>query len=299
MRTLFGPFSKRHHFKHEKNFLRMAFAILLIIFAMLLNSQKAQAACAGTTLQWSGGTNTKWNMNNNWNGTNFPDNAGENALIVGASRVPNSDLTTTVSCFELRSGTMNTTSGVTLTITGDYFKNLTVNSLSVASGSTWKVVMGGSAAQTLDNVDTLNYVTVSNSSTVTFSQPFQIRNTLSMTGSGTTLNINANLTLQDTTTPFTIPATTTVVVGSGATLTAQGGITVDGTLRVDAGGSIVFGNGKTLQVNSGGLVQLAGSSGNVANLDASSGGTFNFTVAGSLNSNYARISHMGTSGINI
>ena len=158
--------------------------------------------------------------------------------------------------------------------------------------------MDGTAAQTLEVVDPVNYVAVTNNSTVTFTQPFTIRNTLTLSGTGTTLNINNDLTISGTTAVFTIPSGVTVNVGTGVTLTAADGITVNGTLTVADGAKVLIGSGKTLNVAAGGTLQLNGSSGNPATLDSVSG-TYTFTMAGSISADYFAIDHTAATGMNV
>ncbi|MCM2276947.1 MAG: C25 family cysteine peptidase [Oligoflexia bacterium] len=266
----------------------------------LSTSAHAWGACGTLDRTWSPtGGQTSWSLAVAWSGSNVPDSATENAIIRSSSGTPNSNLTATIGCLDIQSGFLNASSGVTLTITGDYFQNPNSGSLTVAAGSTWTVVMGGTGAQTFENQDTINYLTITNNSSVTFNRAFNIRNTLALNGTGTTLYVNGSLSLQDTATPFTIPASATVEVGTGATLTALGGIVVNGTLKLNPGASVSLGSGKTLQVNSAGLLELAGASGNVATLKGDNNNTYSVNIAGSINANYFRVNHLGTAGLNV
>src|SRR5262249_19188522 len=134
--------------------------------------------------------------------------------------------------------------------------------------------------------------------TVSFSNPFTIRNDLTFTGTGSTLNIDADTTLSSTTTVFTIPAGITVNVASGVTLNLADGLTVNGTLTVAGGGKVLIGSGKTVTVNAGGAIQLNGTSGNPAVLD-SVAGTYTFNMGGTLSASYFSIIHTAATGLSV
>ena len=115
--------------------------------------------------------------------------------------------------------------------------------------------MAGTAAQTFENVDSIDNLIISNSTSVDFTQPFSIKSTGALTisaGAGL-VTLSEDLVLNNTISALTIPASATLEVKNGATLVALGGITVNGTLVIDAGGSIMIGTGKTLSVAAGGL----------------------------------------------
>lgn len=188
--------------------------------------------------------------------------------------------------------------GYTLTITGEYFKN--TNPGSLTSASTFSLAMAGTYAQTLDNVDNLHNLTINNATTVTLPSAFSVLTSFTITSGTGTVKIGEGLNIAYSGSAITIPASATLEVQSGAVLTAMGGITVNGILKVNAGGRVLIGNGKTLQVNAGGLLQMIGTSGNVASLDADQGGSsFTLNVAGSINANYFSISRTTTNGLNI
>lgn len=241
-----------------------------------------------------------YNNTGNWSGANVPDTTAENAIFVAAQRVPRLNFTTSIGCFDLQSGSANAqTAGITLTIAGDYFKNPVAGSLSVTAGTTFTITLAGAAAQTFTNQDPINYLTISNPTSVTFDKGFNIRNDLTLSGSGTTLYVNDDLTLENTGAVFTIPATTTVEVANGAILKALGGITVNGTLKIMPGSAVILGNGKTLTVNSGGMLQMEGASGNISTMDGDGNSSYSVNVAGSVSLAYFRINHLTAAGINL
>lgn len=274
----------------------------LIPFLLLtgLSSQTAFAACGGTVRTWTGTTNAQWGTNvNNWSPANVPNTVTEDAIIVASTNVSRKTTSHSIGCVEVQSGIFRAnTNGINLTINGDYFKAPNSGTVDVTAGTTFTLIMAGTATQTIETQDPLNYVTISNNTTVNFTKAFTIRNTLSITGTGTTLNINDNLTLENAAAAFQIPSGRTVEVAAGKTLTALGGVTVNGTLKLNPGSSLVIGNGTTLQVVSGGLLQLAGASGNIASIQGN-GGAFTFTVDGSINANYFRIDRLTAAGINV
>lgn len=271
----------------------------LSFIVCLVSSASSFAACGANNRTWNGGGPGRWNNAGSWTIADIPNTSTENAVVVSASKVCDVNQSVTYSCLDVQSGSFSaTTNAITHTITGDYARALLAGTFNVGAGVTFTLTMGGTAAQTVEIVDPINYLTISNTTTVTISQPTTIRNSLNITGAGATLKIGANVTLSDTTTPFNVPAGRTVEVNSGATLTALGGITVAGTLKINPGGKVVIGNGMNLTVNAGGLLQLAGASGNVATLDGN-GGSFNLSVAGSVNANYFRINRPTAAGMNV
>jgi hypothetical protein len=242
-------------------------ATIIVFVGVLLSPYDLAWSCGGTARTWTGATNAQWSNGANWSGADAPDTAGEDAVIVSAVRVPTTNANVTIGCLEIQSGSLSSVNSRTLTLQGNYFRNLTLNSLVVNSGHTnFTINMNGGTAQTFENVDTINRLIISNNSTVTFTNPFVIRNALTITGTTTKIIINADLTLNAASTLLTIPAGVTVEIANGAILTANEGVTVNGTLTVKDGAKLVIGNGKTLQVSSSGILNLTGSSGNVATL---------------------------------
>lgn len=282
--------------------LRITHLIAVVSFTLFLfQTNIANAACGATDRQWvnTGTGNNKWTTTTNWSGSNIPDTSAENAIVVSGGKVPNLDASESIGCLDIQSGSMTmSTAAMTLTINGDYFRNNTAGSLTVTTAGTIGVIMAGTAAQTFENYDLMSNLTISNNTNVTFTKPFSIQDSLVISGTTTTLYVNANLTLNFAG-AFTIPAGTTVVIGNGATLTTTGNITVNGTLQVDGGGRIVMANGSTLSISSTGLLDLNGGSGNVAAVEASTGNTFSLSVAGSMQAAYFRLSRLTAAGVNL
>lgn len=257
------------------------------------------AACGATNRTWSGAGSTGWNATGNWSGANVPDTTTENAIFVAAARVPRFDFTTSLACVDLQSGSANAPSNlINLTVTGDYFKNPIAGSLNVTAARTFTLIMAGAAAQTLSNYDNLNYLTINNPTSVTLPYPFTVRNGFTISSAGTTVYVNANLTL-DVGVALTIPATSTVEVASGAILSTLAGVTVNGTLKIKAGGQLKMGSATTLTVSAGGQLIFEGASGNIATMEGDGGATYTVNIAGSINANYFRVSHLVAAGLNI
>ncbi len=274
----------------------MPFLLILMFF---FANQSLSAACGATTRIWNSNSgNNTWSKVQNWTNNNMPDTVDENALIRAAQSVTHVNVDTSISCLEVTSGELNSENGITLTILGDYFRALYLNSVVVTSGHNFTIDMA-SGNQTLEVKDPLNYVTLSTDGSVTFTESFEIRNALNITGTGTQLNIQADLQLTDAITPFTIPAGITVEVQNGAKLKALGGIIVNGTLHVKAGGGVVIGDSKNLTVNAGGLIKLDGAPGNIATIEGDNSQSWDMDVAGDLYANYFRLDRVGKNKLGI
>ncbi len=128
--------------------------------------------------------------------------------------------------------------------------------------------------------------------------------------SGVTGTVSLPWSLTTNATPvLTIATGATLEVPSGKILTALGGITASGTLKVLGGGIAKIGHTKTLTVNSGGTVRLAGLNGSKAKLtvngdttlltSSETSNTFAFTVAGTVNFFEAYVAHMNSTGIEL
>lgn len=266
----------------------------LLLLAMLLLEAfygQAQGACGGTLLTWDAGAgNSNWSAANNWSPNNIPNTTSEDALIVSDAYDTLADSNVTVGCVEIQSGgRLRSNNNRTLTVTGDYFKNLTTSGLQVNTNHNWRIALAGSSAQTFENVDAVNYIDISNGTSVTFTQSFQLRRELNLNTTGTTLNIDADLIIDAGTFDFTIPATNTVVVGAGVKLTVKGNLTVNGTLVLKEGATLEMRNSRTLQVNAGGQLRLEGGSGNPATIAGWQNGYYRMNVAGSLWAEYFSI----------
>ena len=270
--------------------------IALIFALVVVWTAEIYAACGANTRTWQadGGTTT-WTTNNNWNPRNYPNSATENAYIRSdwtIPQYPNSNYT--LGCLEINSGSMTAGTGTrTLTIVGDYFRNLNPGSLIVPSGSRWTVSMAGTAAQTFENVDSLPRLTINNGTTVTLTESFTVTGRFTISSGTGTVYIDKSVLIDSSANTVNIPSSATLVVRSGAILTLMNGATVDGILKIEAGGKVVIGGGSSLQINSGGILQLAGNYGNIASIDSDQGGnTYTLSIAGSLNANYFSIGRM-------
>ncbi|MFT6069805.1 MAG: hypothetical protein ACJAT2_003127 [Bacteriovoracaceae bacterium] len=274
--------------------------ILFLIIISTLGVEMASAACGANTRQWEADAGSdNWNTNNNWNAANRPNSAGENALIVSDwffPRYPNS--TYTLGCIDIQSGKLTVTRNRTVTLTGDYFRNPNTNSL-VIGGNTWEVYMNGTAVQEFLNVDPIARLRIGNGTTVNLKEEFNITNRFLIDAGAGNINIEDSVTIDSTASDVTIPSSATVTVQSGAIFRVLRNLTVNGVLKVEAGGLLEIGNGSTLTVAAGGLIQLAGSPGNVAKVDANDAGSFTFNVAGDFNAEYFSINRTSAAGLNV
>ncbi len=269
----------------------MSFKLAIILW-ILSSFTFVYGACGGTVRTWDAGNNTvRWDRVNNWNANNVPDTPFEDALIVSAARPCRSQMNATIGCLEIMSGELQTRNNRTLTIQGDYFKNLNANSLQLDSLDDWYLVMDGNAAQTLENVDPLNHLEISNDTSVTFTNAFEIRTSFTLSGSGSTVYVNDDLTLSFWSN-LSIPSTVTIEIAAGKTMTVASDITVGGTLILNAGASLVMASGTTLTVSSGGLLKLNGASGNAAAVSGN-GGYIDILVNGDIWANYFRMDRVG------
>ncbi|MEZ4873743.1 MAG: hypothetical protein R2827_16175, partial [Bdellovibrionales bacterium] len=277
----------------------------LFVFLVLpiFVAQTSYAACGGTTRTWSSSAkNTRWDSNSNWVPANQPNTTSEDAVIVSSNRVAELRNTISIGCMEVQSGQFISRNSLTLTITGDYLRAINSNTLIVndVDDAFW-FELAGTSAQTIEIVDPIQNLRISNNSTVTLTQPFTIDREFILTGTTTQLYIDANLTLDnEVTTPLTIPSGVTVELRGGATLFSKRNIIVNGSLVIGAGSSIVFDNGFSLTVNSGGTLDMDGASGSVATITSSgSGSSYGFNMAGLMNANYFRIDRLNATGLNV
>lgn len=271
----------------------------MLLFILLIG-KNAYSACAATTRSWvaNAGT-TAWNTNTNWSGNNVPNTNTENALIIADWTIPQYPANNyTLSCFEIQSGSMNGGTGTnTLTLQGDYFRNLVPGSF-VSGGTNFTIRMQGTSAQTFENFDTIPRLQISNATTVTLTEPFTISTLLTLDAGMGTLDIQGDLTLAQTSL-LTIPASATVVVNSGVTLTLSGSLTVAGTLRLEAGSTLRMANGTTLTINNGGTLDINGGSGSAVIIEsANSSSTITITANGTVDATYANFNRLTTNGIN-
>ncbi len=188
---------------------------------------------------------------------------------------------------------MNSVTGTTLSISGDYLKAPNPGSLNITAAHNFTFSMTGTTAQSVEVVDPINSLTITNNSTVNFTEAFTIRTALTLSGTTTTLNINEDLTYSNAAGTVTIPAGNTVNIAAGKTLYMSGNLVVNGTLRLNPGSQILIDSGRTITVNSGGQLRLEGASGNIASV-VGNGGYYNLAVAGTLYADYFRFSKVGT-----
>ncbi len=278
--------------------------VLLFGLALLClwRTGEAFGACGANTRTWNGSGSTAWGTAGNWTIADIPNTAAENAVLVSAVRFPTLDATYTVGCVDIQGGVLTTSAGRVLTVSGDYFRNLTLNQLNFrAADTTTFISMAGSAPQTFENVDPINNLRIATNSTVTLTKAFSIRNSLAWQAGFTgKVLVNADVTVESTASAITIPASATLEIGNSQTFTVNTNLTVSGTLKIGAGARVIMSNGATVTVNSGGLLQLAGAAGNIATLrSAGAGSTFTLNVAGQINADYFRIDRMTAAGLNV
>lgn len=271
--------------------------ILTGLFLSFFLSNYASGACGGTSRTWAG-TTTNWNTAANWSGVDVPDTSAEDAIIVNTGFNAWVNVNTTVGCVDIQSGILEGTSSRKLTVTGDYFKALNANSLNLTSNN-FVISMGGTAAQTFEAVDDIRDLEINNTTTVNIKNSFRIMSDFTISSTGTTY-IEGDVTLNNTNIQQIIPAGHTLVIKSGASLFARGGLTVGGVLIIEGGGELKLYRNELLDIQSGGVLQLNGSSGNPARVvSEASGRSFAFTMAGTLSANYFVIQRTNTLGLNV
>ena len=273
-------------------------AILLTLVFGLVN-QQVYAACGATTITFTGNTNNDWDNAGNWSPANAPDNSTENALIISGAR---STFATqaTIGCLEIAGGRYRTnatySAGETLTITGDYFKNLIPNTMTFRNADDFVIDMAGTAEQDFEAVDNVTRLDISNNTVVNITQPGRVVERLRFLASSGTVNIQGQGEWKTDGTDITIPSGVTVVIANGATWYSTRNITVDGVLKIQGGGTLRMGNGDRLTVN--GVLQMNGSSGNVATIKSDGGNRFFYMdIYGSMSANYFRIDGLRNSGV--
>jgi hypothetical protein len=265
---------------------------------IFINTQ-SHGACGATTLVWNG-SNSTWDNTSNWTPNGIPDTSSENATVTAIRNLIATNAT--ISCLEVQSGlylTNNSSNNETLTVTGDYFKNLSPNTMRMRNRNNFTIDMAGTTEQDLSAVDPLTHLVISNSTTVNITEPGIINRSFTITGAGTTVNLSMSgewKTNQD----VTIPAGTTVIIANGASWRSQGNITVDGVLKVQAGGTIILRNGRNINVNSGSIMQVNGASGNASTIKSEgSARYFRINVFGSFSANFFRFDGLRDAGLRI
>lgn len=251
--------------------------------------------CGNNNRTWAGSTVT-WATTTNWSGTNVPDTADENVIIVNNGVSPNISSKHVVGCVDVQSGVLaGTTANMALTVVGDYFQAPFQNTLNFTV-ATHAIIMAGSTPQTFEAVDSIRDLRIQNPTSVTLKNSFSILSDLVMVGAGTTY-IEGDITL---TNALTIPAGHTLIIKNGGALLSSNNLTVNGTLKVEAGGELRMANTRVLNIASAGVLQLAGASGNPARLvSANASSWFTFTMAGTITANYFVIQRTLAAGLNV
>ncbi len=263
----------------------------------MATSTSVSAACGANSRVWAGST-ISWNDASNWSGSDVPDTALENAIIVNTGVNARMDTNLTVGCVDVQSGFFEATQNRTLTIVGDYFQAPFANTLNITSNR-FNIDMAGTAPQTFEAVDDVRDVTLSNNTSVTLKNDFRIRSDLNITSTGITY-VEGDITLNNGSIQQQIPAGHTVVIKNGGSIFAKGGLSVSGVLKIEAGGELRIFRDRTLNVASGGVLQVLGASGNPAKIvSEASNRTFIFTMNGNLSADNFTIQRTSASGVNI
>jgi hypothetical protein len=279
-------------------FILLTFWNVLFQFSMI---QYVHAACANIRIWVPNAGTTTWTTNANWNPTNPPNTATETAYIVSDWRIPQfPSANYTLSCLEIASGSMTApATSNTLTIVDDYFRNLNTGSIALPGGSNFQVIMQGTSDQTFENVDPIPRLNINNPTTVTLTHPFIVTNDFSITSGTGNVVISGNLVTQQTG-AITIPSSATVTISSGVQWAVNGNLTIDGILKLMPGASLRMANGRVLSVGATGTLQLIGSSGNAAIIDAvDTSSTYSMTIAGQIDADYFSIGRMTAAGMNV
>lgn len=271
------------------------------IFLILAQTDSAFAVCANIRTWQANANTTVWTNNNNWSPANQPTTATESAYIVADWQIPQYPAANySLSCVEIASGSMTAGTGAnTLTIVDDYFRNLNSGALIIPGGSTFRVTMGGTSAQTFEHVGTIPRLNINNATTVTITEATTVSNDFTITaGTGNVIIADNFITQQAGV--ITIPTSATVTLNDGVQWTLSGSLTVNGILKLLPGAAINMPNGSTLSVSATGTIQLAGTSGNASQVNAvDSSSTFTFNVIGKIDADYFSIGRMTAAGLNV
>jgi hypothetical protein len=269
---------------------------LLILISTTIVSNSF-AACGVTDRTWVGTTNS-WGTASNWSGSDRPDTATENAIIVNTGVNARMNTNVTVGCVDVQSGIFQGDQNRTITVVGDYFQAPFANTLSITSGN-FKIEMGGTGPQSFEAVDDVRDIILSNDSSVTFKNNFRIRSDLTITSTGITY-VEGDITLNNANIQQQIPAGHTVVIKNGGSIFAKGGLNVSGVLKIEAGGELRLRRDETLNVASGGVLQLVGASGNPAKIvSEATGRSFVFTMNGNMTASNFTIQRTNASGLSV
>ncbi len=273
--------------------------LIFVFFIISAFSSLSSAACGANTRTWQANAGTTaWANNNNWIPANQPNAANENALIVSDwfnPLYPGGNIT--LGCLEVQSGLMTLSAAGVLTLTGDNFINLNSGGIVVPGGSTWEVRMNGTVPQTVENVDSLPRLRLSNTTTTTITKNFTLSNRFLLDAGVGNVVIQEGLTLSQAT-AFNIPSSATVTVESGATLSLNGDLTIDGILVLEPGSRLILANTRVITVNASGTLDINGTSGNAVTLEAADGSSrIGLTVNGTLDAQYLLLNRLTTNGV--
>jgi len=234
-----------------------------------------------TTTTWTGATSTAWNLASNWTNNTLPSST-INCIIPNVANDPIIS-SGVVACksLDIQGGLVVINAGSSLDIYGDY-----TNTGTLTNNGTLSIK---------DSSGNNHYV----NSTPTIAS-------LNLAANGIVYINNSNTTI---TSLGTMSATTTLSIPSGKKLILPNGYSVAaGIFRIEGGGTLEIGNGKTLAV-SGGKFQIAGtndsfpqniSTKGVLNANGSGTNTFSFTAtSGTVDLIGFHIARLDTNGLNL
>ncbi|OIQ19905.1 MAG: hypothetical protein BM556_05305 [Bacteriovorax sp. MedPE-SWde] len=265
---------------------------------LILVSTNLYAACGGSTRTWAGNGSNAWNSNANWSPADYPNTSAEDVVIINTATNARMTTTSTVGCVDVQSGVLEGTQNRRLTVVGDYFSAPNANTLSFTSNN-FKIDMAGTSPQTFEAVDDIRDLFLSNDTSVTLKNNFRVRSDLIINSTGTTY-VEGDLWLHNTSLNHVIPAGHTLVIKSGASLYTRSDLTIEGVVKIEAGGELRLYRTKSLTVNPGGILQLAGASGNPARVVSEAANrSFMFNMNGTLTANNFLIQRTDSAGTNI
>jgi len=207
--------------------------LIIAVFLIGLLPQRLEAACAANNRIWESRFNSDWNTKQNWSPQNAPDTNIENAYIQSDINTPVWPANSyTLSCFEISSGAMNANVQQTLTLEGDYFRNL--NSGGLNASNNWEVIMAGTGYQSFENVDPIPRLQISNATMTSLRGSFSITNRLQINSGSGEVEIYDQVILDTTASDLTIPNGSTFTIKSGGTFRCLKNITVNGILKIEA-----------------------------------------------------------------
>lgn len=147
---------------------------------------------AGSTITWSGGTNTAWNLASNWGGCTPPNCTIDASIVPGSASQPVISASTSVKNLTINNGaTLTINSGVTLSVCGDYINNGNL----MASPNSTLLFNNGSTVQTIDgalvNADKFGNLTITKTGgQVNLQQNIDLGGSLTLSNNTSVLNTN-------------------------------------------------------------------------------------------------------------